>query len=176
MRRILIIGSSGAGKSTLAIALNRLLGLPVIHLDALYWQPGWVTTPREQWLHMVEDLVRQACWIMDGNYGGTMEIRLQACDTVIFLAFSRWVCLYRMFKRVARYYGRTRPDLGPECPEQLPDWEFIRWIWTYPRIRMPRIMDRLHASEGEKTVVILRSPAEVRRFLVSVADNERDIT
>lgn len=172
MRKILIIGSGGAGKTTLAVELGRLLTLPVIYLDALNWQPGWVETPKEKWNRIVADLVRQECWIMDGNYGGTMEIRLQACDTVIFFAFSRWICLYRMFKRVLRYYGQTRPDMGPGCPEQLPDWAFIRWIWTYPRLKTPEILKMLRAWEGQKTVVILRSPAEARRFLAAIAGRE----
>ena len=168
IQKILIIGSGGAGKSTLAIEIGHILSLPVIHLDALNWQPGWVAMPKEEWHKVVEDLVQQECWIMDGNYAGTMELRLQACDMVIFLIFSKWICLYRMFKRVIRYYGQTRPDLGPGCPEQLPDWSFIRWIWTYPKLRMPKVLEMLRAYEDQKTVVFLRSPAETQRFLATM--------
>ena len=168
LRKIILIGSGGAGKSTLAVELGRLLDLPVIHLDALFWQPGWQEMPRDEWNLLLGDLVKQDAWVMDGNYGGSMNIRLAACDTIIFLNFSRWICMYRLMKRVARHYGRTRPDLAEGCPEQLPDWPFIQWIWTFSSRKAPGILEKLRAYEGEKTVVILRSPAEVKRFLASL--------
>ena len=168
MRRILIIGSGGAGKSTLAIELGHMLDLPVIHLDAINWQPGWKAMPKEEWEQVVEELVDRDSWVMDGNYAGTMEMRLQAADTVIYLAFSKLVCLYRMLKRVYRHYGQTRPDLGDGCPEQLPDWQFIRWIWRFPKTKAPRIMEMIRTYEDDKATVILRSPREVRDFLTKI--------
>lgn len=47
-QRIAIIGSGGAGKSTLARALGGGLGLPVYHLDASFWRPGWTEPPRDE--------------------------------------------------------------------------------------------------------------------------------
>lgn len=180
MRKILIIGSGGAGKSTLAIELGRLLDMPVIHLDAFNWQPGWVAMPKDQWEQVVKKLVNRVSWVMDGNYAGTMKMRLKAADTVIFLAFSRRVCLYRMFKRVYRLYGKTRPDLAPGCPEQLPEWQFIRWIWTFPKTKAPKIMEMIHTYENKTTPVILRSPREAHDFLMTIdrqiVDQERTDT
>jgi hypothetical protein len=49
MKKILVIGSGGAGKSTFAKRLGGLLGINVIHLDALYWQPGWIEPPKEEY-------------------------------------------------------------------------------------------------------------------------------
>jgi adenylate kinase family enzyme len=91
MQRILIIGSSGAGKSTLSQALGRATGIPVVHLDREFWQPGWRETPREIWSERVAQLLRSERWIMDGNYGGTMPARIQAADTVVLLNLSRWL-------------------------------------------------------------------------------------
>jgi len=68
MQRIAVVGSGGAGKSTFATELGRRLGLPVIHLDEHYWQPGWVATPAEQWQDRQRGLVAYDCWIVDGNY------------------------------------------------------------------------------------------------------------
>ncbi|MHB8756877.1 MAG: P-loop NTPase family protein, partial [Bacillota bacterium] len=138
MKKVLIIGPSGAGKSTLAKRLGSLLGLEIIHLDALYWKPGWVATPRDEWHALQQGLLARDSWLIDGNYGSTMELRLPAADTVIFMDFPRWLCLWRVFKRRLRYRGRTRSDIGPGCPEQI-DWEFFKWVWRFPAVERPRI-------------------------------------
>ena len=169
MRRVLVIGSAGAGKTTLAIRLGELLGLPVIHLDSLYWQPGWKETPKDSWRQIVAGLVQRKCWIMDGNYGGTLAERLKACDTVVFLAFSRYLCLFRVFRRGILNWGKARPDLNPGCPEHFPDRGFLSWIWGFARSRTPGILEALRACEPEKNIIILRSPSEVPRFLNTVA-------
>ena len=164
MRRVLVIGSGGAGKSTFAVQLGERTGLPVIHLDALFWRAGWRETPREEWAARVEELLARDEWIMDGNYGGTMERRLAACDTVVFLDFHRALCLWRVIKRRARHRGRSRPDMAEGCEERL-TWEFIRWVWDYPRTRRPGVLKRLsELSEGQR-VFVLRSPREAQRFL-----------
>jgi adenylate kinase family enzyme len=89
MRRIMVIGSGGAGKSIFSRRLGDVLGIEVIHLDRLHWKPGWAETPKGEWAELVGQLVRGDEWIIDGNYGGTLEVRLGACDTVIFLDLPR---------------------------------------------------------------------------------------
>jgi adenylate kinase family enzyme len=165
MRRVLIIGSAGAGKSTLAATLATKLRLPLIHLDAHFWQPGWRETPRDVWRQRVASLLEGDAWVMDGNYGGTLAERVEAADTIILLAFPRALCLYRVLRRVIRHHGRARPDLNPGCPEQWPSWEFLRWIWNYPKRSLPRVLEILRGHEAGKRVIVLRSPAQVRRFL-----------
>jgi adenylate kinase family enzyme len=167
MQRILIIGSSGAGKSTLSRALGKATGIPVIHLDAEFWQPGWRETPREIWSERVAALLRSERWIMDGNYGGTMPARIQAADTVVLLNLSRWLCLYRVVSRSIRGYGRARSDLNPGCPEKLPDLAFLTWIWTYPREKLPSVLELLRDQAG-KRIIVLRTRREVREFLAAV--------
>ena len=164
MRRVLVIGSGGAGKSTLARALGARLGLPVVHLDALYWHAGWVPTPAPAWRDTVAHLAAAEAWVMDGNYGGTLDVRLARCDTAIFLDLSRWRCLARVAWRALRYAGRTRPDMAPGCQEQL-SWEFVRWIWTFPHRKRPAVLAQLAALPAGQRVAVLRSPREVRRFL-----------
>src|SRR5829696_8792386 len=115
MRRVSIIGSGGAGKSTLARQLGDITGLPVIHLDREFWRPGWKETPKPEWKNRVEKLVKGDEWIIDGNFGGTMEIRLAAADTVVFLDFPRVLCTFRAIKRAVAFRNRTRPDMGPGC-------------------------------------------------------------
>ncbi len=168
MQRVLVIGSGGAGKSTTAAQLAELTGLPLVHLDACYWKPGWEETPKAEWATTVEQLVAEPRWVMDGNYGGTMSQRLAACDTVVFLDLSRWVCLARVLRRYARFRGRSRPDMTPGCPERF-SFAFLWWIWRYPIDRRPSVLALLSNLERGQRVVRLRSSAEVERFLVDSA-------
>lgn len=164
MRRVLVIGSGGAGKSTFAARLGARTGLPVFHLDALYWRPGWVSLPHDEFDAALDEVLAGERWIVDGNYSRTMERRFAACDTVVFLDVPRLVCLFRALKRRVRFHRRVRPDMAPGCEEKL-DREFLGWIWTYPRRRRPKILRRLRELEGGKRVAILRTAADVERFL-----------
>ena len=164
MQRVLVIGSGGAGKSTFARRLGDCTGLPVIHLDALYWRPGWVEPERDAWDDVIDGLIRQERWIMDGNYGRTLDRRLRAADTVVFLDLPRTLCLWRILARRVRFQGRSRPDMREDCPERL-TWEFIRWVWTYPAARRPGILQRLEGIKDGRRVLRLTSPPEVDAFL-----------
>ena len=167
MRKVLVIGSGGAGKSTFAARLGERTGLPVLHLDTLYWRAGWREPPREEWDARVEELLRGDAWIMDGNYGRTLERRLAACDTVILLDLPRTLCLWRVIKRRLRFRGRARPDMNEGCRERL-TWEFVRWVWTYRRERRPGVLEKLSRLDGGQRVFRLRSRREVEGFLEGV--------
>lgn len=104
---------------------------------------------------------------MDGNYGGTLDARLAACDTVVFLDVPRLVCIARVIRRALRYAGRTRPDMAPGCPERL-TWEFLAWVWTYPTRRRPDVLRRLAALPPETRVAILRTRRDVERFVEAI--------
>lgn len=164
MRRIVIIGSGGAGKSTLARELGEILDIEVIHLDRLYWNPGWVTTPHDEWQSVVEDLLRRDSWVMDGDYSGTLDIRIPAADTVIYMDLPRWISVWRIFKRWFQYRGRQRSDLSPGCLEKM-DWEFFLWVWHFRRQRRGKILGLIERHGEGKKVFILRTPHEVERFL-----------
>jgi adenylate kinase family enzyme len=164
MQRVLVIGSGGAGKSTLARQLGERLGLPVIHLDAHYWQAGWTETPTDEWTAQVARLIGDEAWVMDGNYSGTLDLRIPAADTIVFLDLPRIVCLWRVLRRRLAFHGRARPDVRPGCPERI-SWEFIDWIWNYRARQRPRVLARLRAVAGEKRVFVLRSSREVKGFI-----------
>ena len=167
MKKIAIVGAGGSGKSTLARELGLILGLPVIHLDALNWKPGWVETPKPEWRNTIEKLVRGDAWIIDGNYGGTMDIRLSAADTIIFLDFPRAICLWRVLKRVSTGLGRTRPDMAPGCPEKF-SWDFIKWVWDYPKHTRLTVIERIERYSASKRVHMLQHPAEVRDLILEI--------
>jgi adenylate kinase family enzyme len=167
MRKVLVVGSGGAGKSTFARRLGALLDIEVVHLDSLYWQAGWVETPKDVWAEMVAEAVRRDAWIMDGNYSGTFDIRVEACDTLIFLDMPRLTCLRRVLQRFIRYRGRTRPDMTEGCDEQL-NWEFILWIWNYPKKQRLKVLELMREHAAGKRMIRLRSPAEAERYLAAV--------
>lgn len=172
MQKILIIGSGGAGKSTLARELGRILNIDIIHLDSFYWQPGWVETAKDEWQMIIQDIIKRESWIMDGNYTNTLDLRLPVADTVIFLDFPRLLCLLRVIQRRWQYAGTSRPDMASGCPERL-NWEFLKYIWSYPVTRRPKILEKLSQLEPHQQVFILRNSQEVREFLQKIAQQSR---
>ncbi len=168
MKRILIIGSSGSGKSTLARRLGATLELPVIHLDRHYWHPGWVGTPKTEWQNKVKILVQREEWIIDGNYRGTLETRLAAADSIIFLDLPPWMCALRALKRRIEYRNHPRPDIADGCMEPLLDpqlFQFMRHVLSYPDRAKPQIMKWLTEIADEKRVILLKSTKDVDNFL-----------
>lgn len=166
MKKILVIGSSGAGKSTFARRLGEKTGLEVIHLDVLYWLPDWTEPPKDEWRKTVENALKGDEWIMDGNYSGTLAMRIRASDTVIFLDFPRLLCVYRILKRVAFYHKTKRPDMAEGCNEQF-DWEFTKWVWNFPTRTKPLVEALLKQFENEKTIIRLKSRKEVEDFFAN---------
>jgi adenylate kinase family enzyme len=159
-RRIALVGSGGAGKSTLARRLGDATGLPVIHLDRLFWQPGWVPTPAEEWAATMAELVARPEWILDGHYGGTAHLRIDASDLVVLMDTPRWRCLGRVARRRLAHRGGSRPDMAHGCPEQL-DATYVRWVWRFPRDKRPRFLEELHVvAERGHEAVRLRTRAD----------------
>ncbi len=173
MQRILIIGSGGSGKSTLARKLAEQKGLPLIHLDRHYWRDNWVEPTKEEWAAQVRELIAADAWVMDGNYGGTMDMRIERADTIIFLNRSRWLCLYRVIKRRLVFHNRSRPDMNPNCPEQL-NLKFLLYLYHYPKSRKPGILQKLDRVKGKKTVFMLKNRREVREFMMKKTSGFRD--
>lgn len=163
MKRILVLGSSGAGKSTFARELGERLGVETIHLDSYYWQPNWTCTSAEEWDQKLQALLERDSWVMDGNYPASLSLRLEYADTVIFLDCGRITSLVRCIGRFLKYRGRSRPDLAPGCNEKI-DWDFLKWIWNYPRDVRPEIMETLQ-RQVDKEIVVLTSDDEIARYL-----------
>jgi adenylate kinase family enzyme len=171
LRRILILGCSGAGKSTLAREIGRITDLPIIHLDQHYWLPGWKEPDRETWRCKVGALIAQPRWVMDGNFGGTLSLRLSAADTAIFLDFPTRVCLGRVLRRVVRSHGRIREDMAVGCPERF-DLSFLRYVYRYRRDDRARHLAATKEFGGR--LIILHRPAEVADLLLGLAGKVED--
>jgi adenylate kinase family enzyme len=164
MKRILVIGSGGSGKSTLARRLGAATGIEVVHLDKLHWQPGWNEPEKQEWSKTVRQILKGDSWIIDGNYSGTMEMRMRTADTIIFLDLPRTVCVWRILKRVARYHNTNRPDVAEGCNEKF-DLKFLKWIWDYPVRTKPRVESLLNKFQDKIRIVRLKSSKEVENFI-----------
>lgn len=163
--RIIIIGSAGSGKSYLAKKLAEITKHTLIHLDNEFWKPGWVRTPREEWIEKQKSIMNTERWIIDGNYDSTLELRFQSCDAIIFLDINEFVCMYSAIKR----NGKKRSDLPDYCVEKF-DREFIdflKWIWSFSKISKPKIL-ALHYKYEEKPFIVLKSRREVNNFIKEI--------
>ena len=169
MHRCLVLGSGGAGKTTFSLALGEITGLPVVHLDRHFWQPGWRPLTSEAWEARVRELVQRPAWIMDGNYGGTLELRLAFADTVVFLDTSRVECLTGVVRRRWAWRGRSRPSLPDGCPERVTPG-FLHWLWTYPTRRRPALLARFRELGPETAVHVLRGLRDQDRFLAALRE------
>jgi adenylate kinase family enzyme len=166
VQRVAIVGSGGAGKSTFARALGRATGIPVVHLDERYWRPGWVEPSRVEWIETQRDLVKGDRWIMDGNYGGTFDVRFERADTVIVLSLPRARCVLSAARRSLLNRGRDIQAKG--CPERL-DPAFLKWIWRYPIDSRPRLDAALDRHRRHLDVVEVHSRAEANALVSAIS-------
>ena len=164
MERVMIIGCGGSGKSTLARKLGEKTGLPVVHLDQIWWEPGnWQHLEREEFDRRLQAELEKPRWILDGNFNRTIELRLEKCDTVVYLDMNRFICLKNWIGRVVQNWGHARSDMAPGCREWF-DPEFAVWIWNFNKNNRKRYYELLDGLEG-KQVYILKSRRAVKKFL-----------
>jgi len=155
MRRVLIIGPCGSGKSTLARELAPRLGLPLVHMDQLGWQAGWVETEKAELHARLAEAVACEEWLIEGNYGSTLAPRLERADTVLYLDFPIRLCLWRLIRRIVTHRGRARPDMPEGCPERF-DLGFLWYVLNWNRGPRPRT--EAHIAPYADKVIRLRHP------------------
>lgn len=158
MKRAIIIGCPGSGKSTFARALQEKTGLPLHHLDAIYWNPDRTTIPKEEFRAKLRALVQEDAWIIDGNYGSTMELRIQHCDTIFFLDYPEETCIAGIAARM----GTPRSDMP--WVETEPDEEFLTFVRSYREQSRPRVLELLDRYAGRE-IHIFRDRAEAAEYL-----------
>ncbi|MFM5955410.1 MAG: topology modulation protein [Novosphingobium sp.] len=168
MNRVLVIGSPGAGKSTLSHALAAATGLPLHHLDRMFWLPGWIERDRDEGRAILEQVLAQDRWIIDGNYGSTLPLRIARADTVVWLDYPTHLCLRRALKRWWNFRGTSRPDMTEGCPERL-DLEFLLYIAAFRSNWQARNAAALAGFAG--LVVRLKSPAQAQDWLAGLANS-----
>ena len=158
MRKVIVIGCPGSGKSTVARALHNKTGIPLYHLDMMYWNADKTTVEKSVFLERLFAVLEKDEWIIDGNYGSTMELRMSACDTVIFLDYPICVCLNGIKER----RGKPRSDMPWIETEE--DAEFIEFIKNYNEQQKPIVIELL-GKYSDKNIVIFKSREQADAFL-----------
>ena len=159
MKKVIVIGCPGSGKTTFAEKLNKITGLPLYHLDAVWHKPDKTHIPREEFDQRITEIFATPEWIIDGNYGRTIEMRLKECDTVFLFDLPTEVCLQGATERL----GKGRYDLP--WLETEPDPEFMRFIEEFPQTTLPKIYELIEKYKSEKQVVIFKSREETDEYI-----------
>lgn len=167
MKRVAIFGCSGGGKSTLARKLGAKLGVPVIHLDVLFWQPNWTESETEPFRQRVEQAVAAPAWVTDGNFISTTCAHLAGADTIIWVDQPRWLCVWRALWRAISKYDQTREDMAEGCRERI-DFPFLLYIWNWNRLTKPRFEAKLAEHAASTPLIRLTSDRQIAAFLASV--------
>lgn len=166
MKKIIVIGCSGSGKSTLSRQLGEITQLPVVHLDKLWWKPGWETVSCDEFDVLHRNALAEPFWIIDGNFSRTLPERIENCDTVIYLDFNRLACIMGVLKRVFSSLGKVRPDMGDGCPERF-DLRFLVWVWNFNKKNRSKTYQLLSNANHAK-IHILKNRKQVNQFISEI--------
>ena len=158
MKKVIVIGCPGSGKSTVSRALHNKTGIPLYHLDMMYWNADKTTVEKSVFLERLSDVLEKDEWIIDGNYGSTMELRMAACDTVIFLNYPLDVCLDGIKER----RGKPRSDMPWIETEE--DEEFSEFIRNYNEQQKPKVLELLE-KYSDRNIIIFKSREQADSFL-----------
>ena len=167
----MIIGFSGCGKSTLAQRLGTILGIEPTHMDALHWLPNWTESSDEHKIKLLTPVLDKERWIIEGSYRRILwHERIEAADTVIFLDYNRFLCLWRVIKRRIIYNNKTRPDMGKDCKEKL-DAEFLRWVLLDGRKKRGKLyseLEKIKETYPNKKIYIFRRSRDAEKLLTHI--------
>lgn len=170
MKKVAIVGCGGSGKSYLARELGRILDAPVTHLDAAFYDDEWNELPMDGFTALQRELVAQPKWVIDGNYNSTLQIRLEACDTVVLLDVSTVAALYGIFSRQIRHGAGHK---GNGVHNRI-HWGVIKYVATYRRKMRPRVMAKIEEFASDRAdVVLLANRRQTRRWLRKVYAENR---
>jgi adenylate kinase family enzyme len=171
VRKVAVTASaSGNGKTTLGRALADRLGAPFVELDSLVHGPNWQETPDDELRRLVEPIIAEDSWVIDGTYQRKLgDLVLAGADTVVWLDLPLHVWLPRLVRRTVDRIRRN---------ESL--WNGNRESWRtafWGRDSLVGYALRMHFHHrrvwpkelARYPVVRLRSTAEVEAFLNGAA-------
>ena len=161
MKKIIVIGCPGSGKSTFSKKLHKITGIPLFHLDMLYWNEDKTVVEKEIFLERLSEILQKDAYIIDGNYASTMEMRISGCDTVFFLDYPTDICLDGIRER----RGKKRSDMP--WVEKSEDKEFVEFIKNYAQQNRPKVIELLK-KYSYKNIFVFSNRSEADEFLMSI--------
>ena len=172
-RRIQVVGPSCAGKTTLAAELAQRLGVEFVELDAVFWKPGWVEPPAEEFAEKLRESTQAEAWVVAGNYSRhTIPVFWDRLETVVWLDFPLRTTLPRILKRSWRRSTQNELLWGTNYERfwpQLKVWSLDSLIgYSLRRGRVTR--GRFLKAQQDEAFshihwVRLTSPRQVERWL-----------
>lgn len=169
--KIAIIGLPGGGKSTFAHFLSKKTKIPVFHLDKYIYDPGWVQRGQQSIESIQNWMINQSTWIIDGNNIPSLELRYSTADLVLYLKYSKLLCLYRVVKRFF-FKNREIDDRAEGCKERL-EWWLIKYIWQFDKFIDPVLM-RLKKLYGNTKLIIVHSDRDLEKLEKILIHSRRD--
>lgn len=163
MKKVIVIGCPGAGKSMFSRELHNKTKLPLFHLDLLNWNSDSTTVSKELFRERLKKVLSRESYIIDGNYGSTMELRIKECDTVFFLDYPVEVCIEGVFQRK----GKKRSDMP--WIESEDDEEFLEFIRSFNKDSRPKVLELLK-KYNDKDIYIFESRKEADDFLTELTE------
>ena len=167
MRRVMIIGQPGSGKTTLARAIGEIAHLPVVHIDRIHWQAGWVERNWAEKSRLCVAAAERPAWVFEGGHRVTWPDRLARADTLIWIDLPVSLRLWRVTRRTATGWHRTRADLPDDCPERF-DPAFYRYIWQTRKTGRAHCAAFFASADTRKAAHHLRRPADVSTYLAAL--------
>ncbi len=163
-KKVIVLGNNGSGKSYFSKKLAEITGLPLIHLDLLYWKENWTHPSRDDWAEMQSNLVSQDRWIIDGMHISTLEIRFKEAEVIYFLDIDTKTCLERVIQRQNKY----RTDFPSYLSNK--DGDFVALctgLCEFEEKRKPKILE-LHEKYPEKQFIVLKTREDINNYLKEV--------
>lgn len=169
MQRVMIIGQPGSGKSTLAQEMGKRTGLPVIHIDTIHWQPGWIERSAAEKTRLCLEVEAGERWIFEGGHSTTWDNRVARTDLLIWIDRPSALRFWRVLRRTFLQRGLTRPDLPADCPEQLRNLPgFFKFMWDTRKSARARMKQFAAAAPSNCKVVYLRSNRQTQAFIADL--------
>lgn len=164
MKRICLVGACGSGKTVLAREIARRSGLPLFHLDQIYWQSGWKGLDMEEYARRHAELIAQERWILDGNFSSTYTPRFRKADEILFFDLPGRKGFWQAMWRTTRYWRRVRPDMPQGCPDRF-NLDFIRYSWNFNEEIRPKILHAVEEAEATERMRRITSREEAAQWL-----------
>ncbi|MBM3513459.1 MAG: hypothetical protein FJX59_07060 [Alphaproteobacteria bacterium] len=163
-RRLLVVGSPASGKSAVARRLGQLSKVPIHHLDALYYRPGWVDQNEQTWRDKVEEITASDEWVMDGNFLDSLDARAARAEAIIWLDYDRFETMRRVAARMVLPQPLPRPDIADGCVESW-NVDFLIHAWKFFDTGRFRLETLTASLPKTKAVLRVTRPKDLDFFL-----------